>query len=193
MSQQIVVMPSVSSNKFHRIYGKELSVALESTLDSLSGKDFDFDPQLYSGNEELLFRRMDCWRAYYPATVIGDLATSQETTINFLPWFSGPEVMYNRLAFRARPIAGKIYRWMMFGRFGEEKPFTFAKDKPFINLDFFNKRNDKFLPLFVKIQTDTKELIYLSISGEWSDDAVFIKIIRVNETEAPPCLAAAKP
>lgn len=183
----------VSSTKFHSIFGKELSVALESTLDHFSDKELEFNNELYGGNQDLIYRKLECWRTYYPAALVGDITTDQEATISFLPWFSGPEVQYNRLVLRMRPITGKIFRWMMLGRFGEEKSFSFAKENPFINLDFFSKRNDKFLPLFVKIKTNAGEFIYFSISGEWGTDAVTLKIARTDESQVPPCLIAAKP
>ncbi|MBI2063815.1 MAG: hypothetical protein HYT65_02385, partial [Candidatus Yanofskybacteria bacterium] len=141
--------PTVSNNKFHPVFGKELSVALESTLDPNSDKELDVDRELYGNNEHLIFRNVYCWRIYYPAAIKGDIRTDSEAVINFIPWFRGPEVLFSRLAFRAKPVAGKIFQWVMFARFGEEKAFTFGKDKPFINLDFFSKRNENFLPLFI--------------------------------------------
>lgn len=190
----IEIAGDVTTNKFHPIFGKELSVALESTLDTYSDKELDVDRELYGDNEHLIFRNGDCWRIYYPAAVNGDMATSQEATINFLPWFSGPEVLYNRLTLRARPKEGKIFRWLMFARFGEEKSFTFGKDRPpFISLDFFSKRNEKFLPLFVKVKTDRDRFTYFVLEGRWSEEAVTLEIRRVVESEVPPHLAAAKP
>lgn len=195
-TQAAVTVPeqtqNFSNSKFHSIFGKELSVALESTLDTYSDKELDIDRELYGNNEHLIFRNGDCWRIYYPADVNGNMETNKEATINFLPWFSGPEVLYNRLTLRATPKEGKIYRWVMFARFGEEKPFTFSKDKPhFINLDFFSKRNDNFLPLFVKVKKDGGGFAYFVLEGQWSEEAVTLKISRVTESEAPPHLVAA--
>lgn len=182
-----------TKTKFHRIFGKELTVALESTLDVLSGKELEFDPDLYDGNNNLIFRDGDCWRAYYPARCEGDITQDAEARIVFLPWFSGPEVLYNRLVLRWRPITSKVYRWMAFGRFGEEKPFSFSQAKPFINLDFFSKRNNQFLPLFVKVKTDSGEFVYFVIDGQWGETEVVLNIRRVTETQTPPHLISVRP
>jgi len=181
------------NTKFHRVYGKELTVALESTLDPNSDKELDVDRGLYGNNEHLIFRNGDCWRIYYPAIAEGDIRTDLEAVINFLPWFSGPEVLYNRLVLRARPITGSVYQYIMFARFGEEKAFAFSKDRPFINLDFFSKRNEKFLPLFVKVKTDNGGFTYFVLEAQWSEDAVTLKISVVAQSEVPPHLEAASP
>lgn len=181
------------SSKFHRIFGKELTVALESTLDMFSDKEFEIDRNLYAGNKDLIFRNDNCWRVYYPARVDGDILTDNDAKIVFLPWFSGPEVMYNRLTLRCRPITGRVYRWMAFARFDEEKPFSFSLAKTFINLDFYSKRNNQFLPLFVKVKADGEDFIYFVLEGSWGEAEVTLNIRRVAESDVPPHLASAKP
>lgn len=189
----IVGEVNVSNAKFHQVFEKDLSVALEATLNADSAQELEIDRDLYRGNENLIFRCHGCWRIYYPAIVSGNVTSDTEATISFLPWFSGPEVLYHRLVLRAKPIAGKVFRWLMLARTGEEKPFTFSPDKAYINLDFFSKRNDIFLPLFVKAKADSGELIYFVLEGQWSEEGVILKIRRITESEAPPYLVAAKP
>lgn len=187
-----------SISKFHPVFGKELSVALESTLNLQSNKELLVDREIYYRNKNLIFRNGDCWRIYYPAVISGDVTTGQEAKIDFWPWFSGPQVLYNRLTFRIRPREGNFFHWMRFGRFQsedapEEKPFGFDPNKPpYISLDFFSKRNDNFLPLFVKIREDGGEFTYFVIEGLWNEDAT-LKIRRVTESETPSHLAAIKP
>jgi len=77
---------SPSNNKFHRLFGKELCVALEATLEVGSG-ELEFNTELFVGkpNQELLYRSGDCWRAYFPAISDGDIQKSDEATICFVP------------------------------------------------------------------------------------------------------------
>ncbi len=182
-----------SNSKFHRLFGKELCVALEATLEVGSG-ELEFNTELFGGkpNQELLYRKGDCWRAYFPAVSEGDVQEGNEAAVRFVPWFTGPNVLFYRVCFRLRPMFGVSYRWLAFGRFGEEKPFGFQTAKPFINLDFFSQSRSEFKPLYVKISGDNKEFIYFKIEAEWSEDGPALKLARVNEQDAPPHLQAAK-
>lgn len=189
----IVDEVKVSSSKFHPVFGKDFSVALEATLNPDSEQELDIDRVLYGGNENLIFRNGDCWRIYHPANVSGDVSNDSEAMIRFLPWFAGPEILYHRLVLRAMPITGKIFRWLMLARSEEEKTFTFSQGKPYINLDFFSKRNENFLPIFVKVKTDKSNFIYFILEAQWSEEGVLLKIHRITESEAPQHLVAAKP
>lgn len=189
------IITAGENKKFHRILGVELAVALETTLEVDSG-ELNFDPEFFEGgrpSQDLIFLNGDCWRAYYPARTAGDITQDTQAQVVFLPWFSGPEVLYNRLSLRCRPITGRVFRWMAFARFSEEKPFGFNPARPYINLDFFSKRNEQFLPLFVKVKMDDGSLAYFILEGSWSEDAVVLNIHRVEEGEAPPHLVSAKP
>lgn len=185
---------SPSNNKFHRLFGKELCVTLEATLEVGSG-ELEFDTELFGGkpNQELLYRSGDCWRAYFPAIIDNDIQKSDEATIRFVPWFTGPNVLFYRICLRARPLFGNTFRWLRFGRFGEEETFAFQPVRPFINLDFFSQSRGEFKPLYVKVAGDNKESIYFTIRAEWSEDGPILKLARVNEQDAPSHLQAAKP
>ncbi len=183
-----------TNSKFHRLFGKGLAVALEATLEVGSG-ELDFDPEQIGGkpNQELLFRNGDCWRAYFPAVSDGGIQEGNGAVIvRFIPWFTGPNVLFYRICLRARPLYGNTFRWLRFGRFGEEAPFGFSPAKPFINLDFFSQ-SQEFNPLYVKVAGDNEEFIYFKVEAEWSEDGPALKLTRVNEQEAPLYLQAAKP
>lgn len=183
---------SPSNSKFHRLFGKELCIALEATLEIDSG-ELEFDAGLFGGrpNQDLLYRKGDCWRAYFPAVSDGDIRRDSEAIIRFVPWFAGPNVLFYRICLRVRPLYSNAFRWLKFGRFGEEEPFGFSPAKPFINLDFFSQSREEFKPLYVKV-ADNKEFIYFVIGAEWSKGPV-LKLKRVEEQDAPPHLQAAKP
>lgn len=185
---------NLSNNKFHRVFGKELCVALEATLEVGSG-ELEFDAELFGGrpNQDLLFRNGDCWRAYFPAVSIGDIRENSEAAIRFVPWFTGPNALFYRICFRARPLFGSTFRWLKFGRFGEEESFGFQPAKPFINLDFFSQSRGEFKPLYVKTVGDNKEFVYFMIEAEWSEDSPALKLARANEQDVPPHLRGAKP
>lgn len=183
------------NKKFHHLIGKELSVALEATLEVGSGL-LDFDPELFGNgrpNQDLLYRNGDCWRAYFPAVSEGDVRRDKEATVRFIPWFSGPNVLYYRICLRAQPLYGDKFCWLKFGRFNEDKPFGFLPAKPFISLDFFSQQQDGFKPLFVKVLDDSGKLIYLVVEGEIGDEEAEIKVRRISEQDAPPHLQTAKP
>lgn len=183
----------VSNNKFHRVFGRELCVSLEATLDSSSSEELQINPELYDRNQDLIFRKGNCWRVSHPARVNGDVSEQDDAEIQFLPWFSGPPVLFYRLCFRLRPITGNIFPWFQFGRFGEEKSFGFnPKYSEYLALDFFSKRTDEFVPIFVKFQVD-KGFIYFVIEGRVGESGAALKIRRVAEFEVPPHLASAKP
>lgn len=160
----------IDNKKFHRLFGKDLSMALEATLDVRSKLKFDFDPELFGGNWDLLYRNGDVWRAYYPAVVEGNIAEQENARIRFVPWFSGPEVLHYRLCFRLQPLFSKIFRWLKFGRFGfgEEKPFGFLENRPYINLDFYSLTG-AFAPLYAKVKDDRGEFIYFVIEAQMGD------------------------
>lgn len=185
---------NLSNSKFHRLFGKELCIALEATLEVGSG-ELEFDAELFEGrpNQDLLFRNGDCWRAYFPAVSSGDIQESNEAAVRFIPWFIGPNVLFYRICLRARPLYGNTFRWLRFGRFGEEEPFGFQLAKPFINLDFFSQSREEFKPLYVKVEGNNREFIYFVIEAEWSEDGPALKLARANEQDVPPHLRVAKP
>lgn len=182
-----------SNAKFHQVFGKNLSVALEATLEVGSG-ELEFDNKLFGDkpNPALLFRKGDCWRVYFPALKNGDLQKDNEASVSFVPWFEGPNVLYYRLCFRATPIFGHTLPWIMFGRFSEEKPFGFQPEKPFINLDFFSQ-SGSFKPLYVKLIGNNEDFVYFVIEGEWKEEGPLLKLKRIKKEDAPSYLQAAKP
>jgi len=184
-----------SNSKFHRLFGKELCVALEATLEVGSG-ELEFNTELFGGrpSQDLLYRSGDCWRAYSPAVSSGDIRENDEAVIRFVPWFTGPNVLFYRLCFRGRPLFQRDdFRWLAFGRYGEEKPFGFNPSKPFINLDFYSRLQGEFKPLYVRVEEGRNRFVYFVIRAEWSEDGPMLKLARVNGQDTPPCLQAAKP
>lgn len=182
----------VSNNKFHRLFGKELAVALEATIDSSSDKELEIDPALYGRNQDLIYRKNNSWKIYHPAQINGGVSEQETAEIQFLPWFSGPPVLFYRIVFRLRQVTGNIWPWFQFARFGEEKAFGFnPKISEYIGLDFFS-RSSEFVPLYVKAKTENG-FIYFVVEAELTEGGPILKIRGVAESEVPQHLAVARP
>lgn len=178
---------AVKVQKFHPIL-EGLGVALEATFDS--GTELEFDgsfrcpPEMIHDSREGLVKRF-----YHPAIYEGDLSNGTgKLVINFVPWAWDKDEetekdSFHRLVFRGK---GDAVRNAKFARFGEEKAFGFQPGKPFISLDFFGKRSDEFLPLFVLLDGRL-----VKIEAEISEADVALVIHKVTRAEIPPHLAAA--
>ncbi len=193
------LLEQVSDQKFHRLYWRDLAVALEATFAGdtpikLVG-EVNF-PELIFPAPEIHLTREEVRRVYHPAIADGDMAEKTEGKITFLPWVDETEVQFHRLVFRLRPAGGnKKFRWVKFGRFGEDSAFGFnvLVHSPYINLDFMSKRAESFVPLFAKVHDGGSGFVYFELSAEVCEEAITLKVKRVAETEAPPPLAEAKP
>jgi hypothetical protein len=162
--------------KFHKIL-EGLDVALEATFNS--GEDlkyadeFKFLSLIHNSREGLVKR------VYHPARIVGNLNGAGQSRIVFLPWVEN-EALFHRLVFRAK---GNAIRNAKFARFGENKAFGFKLERPFITLDFFGKRADQFLPLFLLFDSDM-----VRIDTEISETEVALLIARTDPNSVPPHL-----
>lgn len=179
---------TVSFTKSHRIFGKALKVALETTfpVDTKLAIIGEWDGR---NNPEFVHRGPTCLRVYHPAYADGDLADKESGTIEFFPWIDGTAALYHRLSLRFNP---REHTWIRLARFGEDAPFGFETlDRPFVNLDFYSNRADGFIPLYVKIKTPTG-FVYLVIESQASDERVFVSVKRVSESDVPAVLVAVR-
>ncbi|MFH1672438.1 MAG: hypothetical protein ABIF87_03300 [Pseudomonadota bacterium] len=177
--------PNVSTSKFHPLFGSDIRVALEATF--ASDATFDFVNGAYFS--ELIHQSPKHFRIYYPAIVGGDMARDQEGRITFVPWIDESEAQYHRLCFWAQPVTTKKF-FALFGRFGETNGFGFNDPrKPYLHLDFFGKRQDQFIPLYVRVRNrQSDEIVNLAIEGRAGEDQAELILRRVELNELPPCL-----
>jgi hypothetical protein len=202
--------PNFSDSKFHRLFGKCLSVALEATfpLDvdltfpngAIYNNELIYTPspdavrKAYAQGQPQNLRR----RVYHPALEEGDLTKQDAAAIKFVPWVDDAGVQFYRMLFRLRPLdggGGKAFRWMQFGRSSEDKPFSFNPQDPkkcFIYLDLMSKTSE-FKPVYIKVQKDTKDFCYFVVEVEVSADGVAIKARKVAAQEVPLHLSQAMP
>lgn len=176
----------ISGKKFHKIAGP-LQVALEATFPSGEKlkyeKSFAFLDLVFSSREGLV------QRVYHPASTAGSPGNGG-LKIVFFPWIQN-EAQFHRLVFNGR---GPGIEDVIFARFPrvvngkviDDKVFGFKPKKaPYINLDFFGKRTEEFIPLFVRVDSQL-----LKIEAEIQEEEVSLNIIQVTMEEAPPHLGA---
>lgn len=198
--------PEISGQKFHRLFGRDLAVALEATFagdTEIKFSDETSQSEWFSTlvreikpAPEIHLTKEQSRRVYFPAMLklSADMAAQKEGEIKFLPWVDETEVQFHRLVFRLRPTGEKKIRWVRFGRFEEDNAFGFNlwTESAYINLDFFSKRANEFVPLYVKVQVGA-DFVYFLLSAEAREEAVTLKVRRVEAAAVPPHLAEAKP
>ena len=182
-----VVPENVKKQKFHHIVGN-LGIALEATFlananPEILDENLEFPEMIYESPEKLVIR------VYYPA-VYRSIRIGQQAEIVFVPAVDETEVQFHRLCFRLKGQPRGREGWVRFARFGEAKTFAFTRERPVINLDFFGKRNNNFLPLYLKVCDSARGYLYLKLEAEVRDSQPIIKLTRVSETEVPSQLAA---
>lgn len=183
---------TVSYTKFHPVFGAALKVALETTFSPEVELLF---PDVPEGLDlsKLIYDDVSVRRVYHPAVVSGDMKDKTEAIISFLPFVDQAEALYHRLCFRTKVKQGKFAYQVMLGRFGEENPFGFSDlNKPYINLDFLSKREDGFVPLYVKVVAEG-EFVYFEIRATADEDSVVLAVRRLSEYEVPAHLARSRP
>lgn len=201
--------PNFSGSKFHRLYGKCLSVALEATFPLDADLRF-LVPELYTAelvynpSHEVVRRaysqsQLDYLRrrVYHPALEEGDMTKQDNVKVKFIPWVDDTDAQFYRILFRLKPLdgGGKTFRWMQLGRFGEEKPFGFDPQNPkkcYIYLDLLSKTSE-FKPVYTKVQRDTGDFTYFVIEVAVAEDGVTLSAREVEPREAPEHLAKAMP
>lgn len=181
-----------SYTKFHSIFGSVLKVALETTFPSSSEIKVigDWDGR----NVGFVHRNGFCQKIYHPAYTNGDVSERESRVIDFISWVDGTEAQGHRLCLRAKVKGGKFSAWIKLARFEEDKVFGFEDPKkPYVNLDFFSRRSESFIPVYVKIIIPSAPVTYLGIEGNASDEAVSLIISRLGLKSVPKILADFQP
>lgn len=176
--------------KWHPVFGKDLMVGLEATFDI---KDkFDYDRNLIEDGMICLVPKLQpVLRKVYSSAIVDDV--NDIRTIKFVSCFSG-KVEYYRLCFWGKGIYKKPF-FVLFARFGEDKSFRFNDtSRPYLHLDFFSKRSDTFIPVFVKIlDRESGEAVFLIVEGRFEEEGTIeLTIRKIAATEAPPTLLVDK-
>lgn len=170
--------------KWHPVFRKDLMVAIEATLNI--NTDFNYDSNLLG---EGMIRVSEHQRKIYNPAVVYDSHDSIGTrTIKFVPCFNG-KVEYFRLCLWGKGISLKPF-FIRFARFDEEKSFGFNDpSKPYIYLDFFSKKSDQFIPVFIKVlNRESGEMIFQMIEAKFDDTGIQLTVKKVSSAEVPPTL-----
>ncbi|MDO8495593.1 MAG: hypothetical protein Q7S32_03720 [bacterium] len=182
----------VSLDKFHSLFGRALSVALEGTFypDPKAGPIEIPEEYAKLSYAEPVRGQV---RFYYPAVASGDVRSKEEGVITFLPWFDRSLAAYHRIQLRVRPFqrGSRLMPRIMFARLGEEKAFT-PEVKPgaeqtYLQLDFFSMREEMFLDLYVRVE-DEKGPAYFVIEAdpkENTPEKVTLRVRRIDIKDAP--------
>ncbi len=169
--------------KWHPAFGKDLEIALEATLNN--NADFNYDSSLL--NSGMIHLLQDKRKIYHPAVIANDSTGGR--IIRFFPCFAG-KVECFRLCLWGKGISKKPF-FIRFARFGEDKSFGFNdSSRPYIGLDFFSKRSDTFIPIFVKIlDRESGEMIFLVIEGDFeAENSIVFTVKKITSAEVPPIL-----
>jgi hypothetical protein len=193
---------AVSPSKFHTLIF-ELGVGFEVTFPM--GIELQFDP-------EFAFRDLVHYKAgetvrkvNYPAATVGDALANSKAEVHFVPWVEEEGALFYRLVFRIRPISRKsnACRKMQFARFykmeGEAKipetrPFGFdlrRRGGEFIPLQFLGYGNQRFIPVYLKIEADDGLVKYYQISAQASEEGIVVEIQEVSAEATPEHLQKA--
>lgn len=166
--------------KWHPVFRKDLMVALEATLNI--NTDFNYDSNLLG---EGMIHVSPYQRKVYHSAMIAD---SNETTIKFIPCFDG-KVEYYRLGLWGKGISKKPF-FLSFARFGEGEAFGFNDpSKPYIYLDFFSKKSEQFIPIFIKVlNRENGEMLFRMIEAKFDDTDIQLTVKKVSSAEVPPTL-----
>lgn len=193
----------ISKSKFHPLYGRALGVALEARLFIDPSKKLsvaeEYKHLVHAGKDQALM--------YYPAIANGDMQENLAGEITFVPWFSGRELAAgHRLQFRIRSFDknSKQLPSIWFARTGELQAFNgkpqpgkrkkeSSKGEIFFHLDFFSKREEEFLSLFVKIRDGNDDIFFVIEAGqeENTPEYAMLHTGRIRPEEAPECLIKA--
>lgn len=187
---------SEAYRKFYPIIGRGLGIALEATfyLDLSSKLQLPDDPKfkslVYSDPAHFLVR------FYFPAMVAGDVSAGQRQTISFTPWVDRSQAAFHRICLRARKDRQtRSLQWLSLARMSEDKDFCFEpvydKGEAYISLDFFSKRRNEFLPVFVRVRKqEGKGFDYFVVESEGNSEdltkEVVLTVKAVKKSEAPP-------
>lgn len=196
-----------SPPSFYKIYGRDLSVAIRVIFPGdavIKAKEGHLHfPGLINPSPEIHLKKEERRLVDLPADPATNQTKEDNFSYQFEPWFDAAEAKSFHVVFRLRPKerGGSQFRWIRFGRPGEETDFGFSPSskKYFINLAL-----EVFQPLFVKIQR-SGEFDYLKVRLEpdlqkenpiariWGGRPVVLKIQRIKPSAAPPHLAKALP
>ena len=190
---------NVSSNKFHRIWGKYLTVALEAIFTKGTMPEAIALRDLSTQEKNLLiYQGYDALKLYTGALLEGNLFSDDDIKITSQPWFrtdiAGKEVQSYWLLFRSKALGPNF---PIFARFDEDKTFgPNSTDAYQPHLIYFGVRENEetkeletipFKPLYVKLK-ERHEDIYLVIKSEVLGE---LQISIVPESEVPLHLATA--
>ncbi len=182
----------ISTNKFQEVV-HEVGIAFEATLPASKplsySAEFAFLRLVHSKPNETVVR------VNFPAILEGNLSVDAKSIINFIPWVDLTDAQFYRLVFRIQPKGNNIYRKLCFGRFGEEKPFSFnprSKGGSFISLQFLGYGTTEFNPVYLKVETDSIGIFkYYKVSAHGSDVAVKVVVEEVTPEQTPQHLQSA--
>ncbi len=190
---------SISKNKFHRIWEKHLTVALEAIFTNGTMPEEVALRELSTQEKNLLiYQGYDALKLYTGALLEGNLFSDDDIRITSQPWFrtdvEGKEVQSYWLLFRSKSLGPNF---PIFARFDETKTFGPNLDDVYQpHLIYFGvKENEEtkqletipFKPLYVKLK-ERHEDVYLVIKSEVLGE---LQISIVQESEVPPHLATA--
>lgn len=182
--------------KFYPIIGRELGIALEATfyLDPSFRAELPDDPRykflVYYDPAKFLTR------FYFPATVGGEIGTPKGQNISFVPWIDRSQAAFHRICLRARKDnRTRSFNWLSLARMSEDTDFGFTpiydKGEAYISLDFFSKRSNVFLPVFVRAKKqDGEDYDYFVIEAEEkpeeADKEIVLTVRTVEASQVPP-------
>lgn len=184
-----VDLSTVSRSKFHPLWGHDLKVALETIMDRdavVKEMQSDLIP------DNCLDISASSKKIYHSA-VCSDIRNTDSGETTFLCWADESQAKGYTICFRAKHtrVNGGTYRLLfknvLFGRFNEEKAWSFERG-PFMKLEAFTYK-DPFKTLYLKI-SDGPEVIYLRVDMEMNEEVAVLKAKRVQAEDAPAHLVS---
>jgi hypothetical protein len=183
----------VSKSKYHPFWGDNLKVAFESVFDRDAVMD-EIEPAFRPDINTCMHVNADSKKIYH-AAIVSDLMNTDSAQIRFLQWADLSQARGFRVCFRAKHIRADraapklLFKDVLFGRFGEEKPWSFERG-PFMNLEAFTYK-DPFKTLYVKI-LEGGEVVYIQVDMEIREGTFVLTARKVGQDEVPEHLVSGK-
>ncbi len=86
-------------------------------------------------------------------------------------------------------VEGKTRPSIYFGRFGEDKPFTFnvGEGKYMILLRIYRSAQNKFNPIYIRVEHED-EVKYSVIDLEWKNNIITVSLLPMEKSDVPEFL-----
>jgi hypothetical protein len=123
------------------------------------------------------------WNKFYFPSMGADLLNDR---VDYSPPRSMEKAEFGELVLKRRGNWNSTNQEIVFGRFGEDKPFGFG-DSSYVNLRISRLEDRSFSSLYMRLRKD-EELLDRMLLVQWANGNIALSLYPVDENEVPPFL-----